>query len=190
MAEVKLFNKWSSADVKVNDLSVMDYIAVAQRPVYTAHSAGRYQRAAFRKAQCPIVERLVCALMFHGRNTGKKLKAVNIVKQAFEIIALVTKGNPLQVLADAVAKGGPREDSVRIGAGGAVRRQACDVAPLRRVNQALYLIAAGARNSSFRNLKSIAECLADEIINASLENMNSYTIKKRDEIERVSKAAR
>lgn len=190
MAEVRLFQKWSSVDVQVNDLSVMDYIAVAQRPVYTAHTAGRYVRRAFQKASCPIVERLVCSLMMHGRNSGKKLLAVKIVKQAFEIIALTTKKNPLQVLADAVAKGGPREDSLRMGSGGAVRRQSCDVSPLRRVNIAVYTLAQGARNASFRNLKSIAECLADEIINASLENMNSYCIKKRDEVERVAKAAR
>jgi len=190
MAEVKLFGKWGSNDVKVNDLAVLDYITVAQRPVYTAHTAGRYQRAAFKKAQCPVVERLANSLMMHGRNTGKKLMAVKIVRQAFEIIALVTKQNPLQVLADAVSKGGPREDSVRLGSGGSVRRQACDVSPLRRVNCAIYLMTQGARNAAFRNLKSIAECLADEIINASLENMNSYAIKKRDEIERVAKASR
>lgn len=190
MDSVKLFNKWSSADVKVNELPVMDYITVSQKPVYTAHTAGRYARAAFKKAQCPVVERLVNSMMMHGRNTGKKLMAVNIVKQAFEIIALVTKLNPLQVLADAVAKAGVREDSVRIGGGGAVRRQACDVSPLRRVNNAIYLMTQGARSASFRNLKSIAECLADEIINASLENMNSYAIKKRDEIERVGRSSR
>ena len=36
-----------------------------------------------------------------------------------------------------------------------------------------------ARNNAFRNLKSIAECLADEIINASHDNQNSYAIKKK-----------
>jgi small subunit ribosomal protein S5e len=43
---------------------------------------------------------------------------------------------------------------------------------------------------AFRNLKSIAECLADEIINASQENPNSIAIKKKDEIERVAKINR
>ncbi len=95
--------------------------------------------------------------------------------------------NPLQVLVDAVANGGPREDSTRIGRAGTVRRQAVDVSPLRRVNQAIWLLCAGvcvwwlnyqfllvfflslsgARNSAFRNIKSIAECLADELINAA-----------------------
>ena len=38
---------------------------------------------------------------------------------------------------------------------------------LRRINQAIRLICKGARESAFRNMKSIAECLADEIINCS-----------------------
>lgn len=60
----------------------------------------------------------------------------------------------------------------------------------RAVNQALYLITTGARESSFRNIKTIAECLADEIINAARGSSNSYAIKKKDEIERVAKANR
>lgn len=35
--------------------------------------------------------------MMHGRNNGKKLMAVRIVKHAFEIIHLLTGENPLQV---------------------------------------------------------------------------------------------
>merc|ERR1719258_254568 len=113
----------------------------------------------------------------HGRNTGKKQMAVRIVKHAFEIIHLLTDKDP-------------REDSTRIGSAGVVRRQAVDVSPLRRVNQAIYLICTGARNSAFRNIKSIAECLADEIMNCAKESSNSYAIKKKDEIERVAKANR
>ena len=51
--------------------------------------------------------------------------------------------NPLQVLVDAIANSGPREDSTRIGRAGTVRRQAVDVSPLRRVNQAIWLICTG-----------------------------------------------
>ena len=58
------------------------------------------------------------------------------------------------------------------------------------MNQALYLMVAGARASSFRNLKTISECLADEIVNAAKNSSNSYAIKKKDEIERVAKANR
>lgn len=68
-----------------------DYIAVKEKYAkYLPHSAGRYQVKRFRKAMCPIVERLVCSLMMHGRNNGKKLMAVRIVKHSFEIIYLLT----------------------------------------------------------------------------------------------------
>jgi small subunit ribosomal protein S5e len=134
------------------------------------HTAGRYQVKRFRKALCPIVERLVCSLMMHGRNNGKKLMAVRIVKHAFEIIYLLTGEvnrilfaipqfsvffklfltilfsfckNPLKILVDAIKNSGPREDSTRIGRAGTVRRQAVDVSPLRRVNQAIWLLCTG-----------------------------------------------
>ncbi|GAW79355.1 40S ribosomal protein S5 [Plasmodium gonderi] len=190
-ADIKLFKKWSYEDVNIADLSLVDYIAVSQKAcVYTPHTAGRYQKKRFRKALCPIVERLVNSMMMHGRNNGKKLKAIRIVAYAFEIIHLMTGENPIQVFVNAVQKGGPREDSTRIGSAGVVRRQAVDVSPLRRVNQAIYLICTGARNSAFRNIKSISECLAEEIINCANESSSSYAIKKKDEIERVAKANR
>merc|ERR1712181_218201 len=191
LAEIKLFNKWSTDDVVVNDISLTDYIAVKEKfAKYLPHSAGRYAAKRFRKAQCPIVERLTNSLMMHGRNNGKKLMAVRIVKHAFEIIHLLTDQNPVQVYVDAVINCGPREDSTRVGGGGAVRRQACDVSPLRRVNQSIYLITTGAREASFRNIKTIAECLADEVMNAAKGSSNSYAIKKKDEIERVAKSNR
>lgn len=69
---------------------------------------------------------------------------------------------------------GPREDATRIGSAGVVRRQAVDISPLRRVNQAIYLLTTGARESAFRNIKTIAECLADELINAAKGSSNRY----------------
>merc|ERR1712073_31065 len=151
VADIKLFNKWNCNDVVVNDLSLKDYIAVM--PKFLPHSAGRYASKRFRKAQCPIVERLVNSLMMHGRNNGKKLLTVRIVKHCFEIIHLLTGNNPVQILVDAIINSGAREDS-------------------------------------FRNIKSIAECLADELINAAKGSSNSYAIKKKDELERVAKSNR
>ena len=55
----------------------------------------------------------------HGRNSGKKLMAVRIVKHSFEIIKLTTDSNPVQILVDAIINGGPREDATRIGSAGA-----------------------------------------------------------------------
>ncbi|KAI9504073.1 ribosomal protein S5 [Coemansia spiralis] len=186
---IRLFNKWSFEDVEIKDISLTDYLQI-RNPVYLPHTAGRYASRKFRKAQCPIVERLTNSLMMHGRNNGKKLMAIRIVQHAFEIINLLTDQNPIQVLVDAIINTGPREDSTRIGSGGTVRRQAVDVSPLRRVNQAISLLTTGTREASFRNVKTIAECLADELINAAKGSSNSYAIKKKDELERVAKSNR
>merc|ERR1711928_108783 len=189
--DIKLFGKWNPDEVQVSDISLTDYIAVKEKnAVYLPHTAARYAVKRFRKAQCPIVERLVNALMMHGRNNGNKLMAVRIARHAFEIIHLLTGENPLQVLVDAIINSAPREDSIRIGRAGTVRRQAVDVSPLRRVNQAIWLLCTGAREAAFRNIKTIEECLADELINAAKGSSNSYAIKKKDELERVAKSNR
>lgn len=187
-----------------------DYIQI-RAPVYISHSAGRYAVKRFRKAQCPIVERLTNSLMMNGRNNGKKLMAVRIVAHSFEIVRaflainkvsnvdvdiwtlqihIMTDQNPIQIAVDAIVNCGPREDSTRIGSAGTVRRQAVDVSPLRRVNQAIALLTIGAREAAFRNIKSVAECLAEELINAAKGSSNSYAIKKKDELERVAKSNR
>lgn len=99
----------------MKDISLTDYIQV-RHAVYLPHTAGRYAKKQFKKAQMPIVERLVdrwaafgiqigtleiCSclnsLMMKGRNNGKKLLAVRIVAHAFEIIHLLTDQNPIQV---------------------------------------------------------------------------------------------
>merc|ERR1719384_2618168 len=62
--EVKLFGKWSFDDIEIRDISLVDYIAVkGDHATYLPHTAGRYQKKRFRKASCPIVERLACCLM-------------------------------------------------------------------------------------------------------------------------------
>lgn len=90
--------------LQVSDMSLNDYIAVnpSKHATFVPHTAGRYSVKRFRKAQCPIVERLTNSLMMHGRNNGKKLMAVRIVKHAMEIIHLLTDQNPIQVIVDAV----------------------------------------------------------------------------------------
>jgi small subunit ribosomal protein S5e len=48
----------SSNSVEVKDISLTDYIQV-RHAVYLPHTAGRYAKKQFKKAQMPIVERLV-----------------------------------------------------------------------------------------------------------------------------------
>jgi len=47
-----------SNSVEVKDISLTDYIQV-RHAVYLPHTAGRYAKKQFKKAQMPIVERLV-----------------------------------------------------------------------------------------------------------------------------------
>ena len=187
-----MFGKWSFDDVDVSDISLKDYLACRlDTAKFVPHTAGRYAKKRFKKKDCPLVERMACALMFHGRNSGKKLLAMRVLKSALEIIKLLESDqNPMQVLVNAILNSGPREDSTRVGSAGVVRRQSVDVSPFRRVNQAIFLLSNGAREAAFRNQKTIAECLADELINAAKGSSNSYAIKKKDEIERVAKANR
>ncbi len=186
--EIKLFGKWSYEGVVVRDPSLKRYISL--RPVYLPHTGGRHEHKRFGKAEVPIVERLMNDLMRHGRNAGKKHLAYNTVKLAFEIIHAKTGENPLQVLVRAIENSAPREETTRIMYGGIIYHVAVDVAPLRRVDLALRFITEGARNSAFRSPKSMAECLADEIIAAAGNDPRSYAISKKEEIERIALSSR
>ncbi|MBA0669358.1 hypothetical protein Goklo_000014, partial [Gossypium klotzschianum] len=154
----------------IGNISLSDYIGVhaSKHATYVPHTAGRYLVKRFRKAQCPIVKRLAHSLMMHGRNNGKNLIAVRIIKHAMEIVYLLTDQNPFQVCRCYCKQA----NATSIGSAGVVRRQAVDISPFRPVNQAIYLITTGARESAFRNIKSIAGCLADELINAAKGSSN------------------
>ncbi|KAK9005886.1 hypothetical protein V6N11_043305 [Hibiscus sabdariffa] len=136
--------------VQVADISLSDYVGVqaSKYATYIPHTAGRYSVKRFRKAQCSIVERVTNSLMMHGRNNGKKLMSIRIVKHAMEIIYLLTNQNPIQVIVDTIVN----------------RCQAVDISPLHCVNQAIYLLTTGARESAFRNIKTIAECLVMSLV--------------------------
>ena len=63
-ADIKVFQRWDCDEVEIKDISLNDYIAVKDNSaVFCPHTAGRYAKVQFRKARCPIVERLVNALM-------------------------------------------------------------------------------------------------------------------------------
>ena len=182
---VKLFDKWTIDDVVCKDPSLSRYIAINNHQC-VAHSAIKWTSCRFKKGSCPIVERLCNTLMMHGRNSGKKVMANRHLKAAFELVHLQTGKNPIQVLVDGIVNAAVREDSCRIGKGGQVRRQAVDVAPLRRVNQVLFFMGYGARKNAMRKYKTFAECLADELVAAAAGTDRSYAMQKRNEIEKIA----
>ncbi|MEM4311687.1 MAG: 30S ribosomal protein S7 [Nitrososphaerales archaeon] len=191
-----LFRKWDWGEVKVNDLGLQSVICL--KPAIIPISLGRHEHKKFGKAEVNIVERLANVLMHFGRkyakNTGrmggKKSKAINIIKAAFEIIHLKTGQNPVQVLIKAIENASPNEDTTRIAYGGIVYHVSVDVSPLRRVDLALRFISEGVRETSFSSPISVEEALANEIIMAANNDSNSYAIKKKNEQERIAMASR
>ncbi len=186
--EIKLFGKWSFKDIEIRDPGLERYISL--KPVYVPHTMGRHEHKRFRKAEVNIVERLVNNLMRPGKNAGKKIRAINVVKNAFEIIELRTGENPIQVLVRAVENAAPCEDTTRIAYGGIVYHLAVDISPQRRLDLALRFICEGARQAAFGNPKSLEECLAEEIILAANNDTKSHAVSKRHEMERIALASR
>jgi small subunit ribosomal protein S7 len=186
--EIKLFQKWSFKDAKVVDIGLQRYLNLT--PMTTPHSMGRHEHQRFRKASVNIVERLINNLMRPGKNSGKKAKTANIVKQAFEIIYLRTGKNPIEVLVKAVENCSPCEDTTRVSYGGVVYHLSVDVAPQRRIDLAIRHITEGARAASANNPLSIQEAIANELVLAANKDIKSAGIAKRNEIERVAQSSR
>jgi len=112
------------------------------------------------------------------------------VEEAFEIIEKRTKKNPVQVLVDAIANAGPREEVVRLKYGGISVPKAVDTSPQRRVDSALRFISIGVQKSSYKSKRPFAECIANELIAASNGDVRSFSVGRKDAKERVAKAAR
>ena len=186
--EIKLFGKWSFGEVEVKDLGLKRYVSLD--PIFMPHSSGRHEHGRFRKAEVNIVERLVNNLMRPGRAAGKKERAVNVVRNALEIINLRTGQNPVAVLVRAVENSAPCEDTTRLSYGGIVYHQAVDVAPQRRVDVALRLLTEGARKNSLNNPRTLDECVAEELILAANRDVKSFAVSKRNEIERIARSSR
>lgn len=186
--KVLLFNKWDCSDIEVKDEGLRRYISF--RPSLIPHSGGRHEHKRFHKSYLHVVERFVNKLMSPGRNNGKKMLAMNAVRQAFNIIEVRTKQNPVQVLVNAISNAAPREETTRISYGGIVFHSAVDSSPLRRVDIGLSLIANSIRSGTFKNLKSFEELIAENIILTANNDVRSYAVKRKQDIERVALAAR
>ena len=186
--KIKLFEKWDFEGVEVKDLGLKRYVSL--RPIHVPHSMGRHEHRQFRKSEMNIVERLINNLMHPGKNAGKKIRAIEVVRNAFESVNLRTDRNPIEVLVRAVENSAPCEDTTRITYGGIVYHQAVDISPQRRVDLALRFLCEGAKNASFSNPRPLEECLAEEIVMAANRDIKSYGVQKRNEMERVAFHAR
>ncbi len=185
---MKIFEKWDVSEIEIVDLGVRQYANLKE--IATPHTGGRVASQQFSKSSISIVERLINKMMRKERSTGQKQKTFNIVRETFEIIHTKTGKNPVQLLVKAIENAGPREEVVRLRFGGISVPKSVDTSTQRRIDQALMFIARGAQKAAFKSKRSIEECLASEIIAASEYDMKSYAISKKEEKERVAKAAR
>ena len=199
---ILLFGKYDPSEVRINDPSLMKYVSLDTKKI--PHTFGKNTRKRFAKGDLNIVERLINKLMRSGQGKrklsgkyirgrygcGKKFQAMQIVEDAFELIEIRTQKNPIQILVDAIQNAGPREDTTRIKKGGVSYSVSVDVAPLKKVDEALKNLALATFSSSFKKKESAAEALAKELIATANEDNSSFSVKRRDEVERIAKASR
>jgi small subunit ribosomal protein S7 len=181
-----LFGKWETEGIEYSDVSTERYIKVT--PI--ANTMGRHADKQFKKSEISIVERLINRLMQTDENTGKKQMTTRIVREAFGSIHDRTGENPVQVLVRAVEHSAPREETVRLKYGGISVPKAVDISPQRRVDQALKFIAEGVHNASFKSENDVVEALAQQLMGAANNDVDTYAVNQKEEKERVAAAAR
>ena len=186
--DILLFQKWTFNDITVKDPSLGRYINLT--PMTLPHTMGRHEHQRFRKARVNIVERFINGFMRPGKNAGKKARATNFVKQAFEIIHLRTQKNPVDILVQAVENSAPAEDTTRLSYGGVVYHLSVDIAPQRRIDLAIRHLTEGARAASGNTPRTVPETIADELIYAANHDIKSAAVAKRHEIERIAQSSR
>ncbi len=199
MSEIKAFNRWDMAGIKVDDLGLQYYITL--NPKIVPKTGARYAGNKFYKSKVFIVERLINKLMVPGHKgkkhfktsyhiTGKVNTAFGIVEDTFKQIEKTTKENPIKVFVKALENAAQREEIITIEYGGARYPKAVECSPQRRVDLALRYMTEGAYHKTFNTKKSIVSSLAEEIINAYRLSSASNAIAKKLEIERQSDSSR
>lgn len=197
--DIKTFGRWGTEGIKVNDAGLVDFIAL--RSVLVPRTGARYAKRRFYKSKIPVVERLINRLMVPGHKgkkhritsytvSGKAMQAYRIVEDAFKLIELKTKSNPIEVFVRAIENAAPREEIVSIEYGGARYPKAVDCSPERRIDVALRYMVQGAYGRSFNSKRRAFETLAEEIMNAAGCNAASNAIAKKLEIERQADTSR
>jgi len=186
--EIKVFGKWPTSGVEVIDPGLKRYISA--RPFLVPHTGGRHEHQRFKKSTLNIVERLIDNMMRPGHSGGSKGRAIGIVKNALELVAIRTGKNPIEILVKAVENAAPCEDVTRIAYGGIVYPISIDLSPQRRTDVSLRHITEMARQASHNNPRTVDECLAEELVLAAARDPKSASVRKRDEMERIALSSR
>lgn len=196
---VLLFNRWDFSTVEVRDPGLKKYVGL--RPVVVPKTCGRYGTVSIHKAKMNIVERFITKLFVPGHR-GKKHKLTsghvvgnyqrvyNAIADAFDIIEKKTKKNPIQVFVDAVENGALYEEVMGYRVGGMIARKAVVVAPQRRLDISLRLIAQNIFSKAFHSKKTFPHVIADELIEIAGNDQRNNVIRERTRIEKEAEGAR
>ena len=194
---MKIFDMFKTENIEIKDLGLRNYINVEPRLIVKSHGRARER---FSKAKINIVEKLINELAVPGhrgkkhkiitRVAGKYTQEAKVVIEAFKIIQKVTGKNPIQVFVSAVVNACPRDEVTAIEYGGAKYPQAVDISPTRRISIALRNIVHGSHDKAFNKKKKIHEALADELIKAAENSNESFSVTKKNELEKQADAAR
>ena len=120
---MKLFNRWDTSEIKVEDPGLIDYINL--RSMLVPKTFGRNTQKQFKKTEMHIVERLINHLycpghkrkkhyISSGHNSGKTMTIFNLIKDCFGIIEKKTEKNPVEVLVKAVENSAIDRKSTRL----------------------------------------------------------------------------
>ncbi len=199
MAELKLFGRWDTKDVKVEDMGLRKYVNVS--PVMVPRTSGRFTKIPSRKSRMNIIERLINKLMVpghkgrkhkvtSGRCCGNTAGILRAMEEAFAIIEGKAKQNPLQVVVRAVENSAPLEEIAAYRLGGIIARKSVVIAPQRRLDLALRHLSQGIYASTFGKKKTLAQAIADEVMLAASNDKASSAVSERARLEREADGAR
>jgi len=183
-----VFGKWDASEVTCEDPGLAPYINLTT--IGTPHSGGRHANAWFGKSKLSVIERFINNLMRTGKFSGKKQHCAKAYEDALDRIASTSGQNPLQKFIDAIVEAAPCEEITRIKVGAVSQPKAVDSSPSRRLDVALRNIAIGAASATAKSRRTLTEGIVAELSKAADGDIASYSVGKREEIERIAASAR
>ncbi len=171
------------------------------KPIIVPRTGGRFGTRPFQKDKISIVERLMNKIMVSGHRgrkhkltsrhqIGKTYGLYNTMKEAFGIIEKRTSKNPVQILVNAIENCALLEEVASYRMGGIIARSSVVVSPQRRIDLALRHLSQGIQKISFKNKKSLAQVIAEELVAAAGNDSKAFAIQEKNRIEREAEGAR
>ena len=183
-----VFGKYDATEVVCRDPGLAPYINLST--VGVPHTGGRHANAWFGKAKLSVVERFTNKLMRTGKYTGKKMGALKAFESALDSIAERSGENPLQAFVDAICHAAPMEEITRIKFGAVSQPKAVDSSPSRRLDVALGNLAKGAQQGTSKSKRTLTQCIINELTKASVGDVTSFAVAKKEEVQRIAASAR